>query len=97
MDEDPHSTSVPVRLSCRYSNGTVVSYAARAVSYDDSSLRVLSAENFEKGVTLNVLAPFMDGLISCKVCSTSRIPEQLAYFELELKVLKKLPTNTQLQ
>ena len=90
MGEDLHAAPVPVRLSCRYSNGTVVSYVGRALSYDDSSLRVLSAENFEKGVLLNVLAPFMEGIVSCKVWTTSRSQEQTAYFELDLKVLKKL-------
>ena len=89
MGEDFRAAPVPIRLSCRYSNGTVVSYAARALAYDDSSLRVLSSENFEKGVPLSVLAPFLGGISSCRVLATSRSQEQPAYFELDLNILKK--------
>lgn len=86
---DFHSAPVPVRLSFRYANGTVVSYLARAVACDDSSLRVLSAEGFEKGVRLNVLAPFLQGIVPCRVAAASRSREQATYFVLDLKFLKK--------
>ncbi|MBI4442484.1 MAG: hypothetical protein HY649_03810 [Acidobacteria bacterium] len=91
MGEDFHATPVPIRLSCRYSNGAVVSYGARALAYDDSSLQVLSSENFEQGIRLNILAPFLQGIVSCRVVAASRSREQPAYFELNLRILKKPP------
>ena len=72
MGADFHTDPVPIRLSCRYSNGAVVSYGARALAYNDSSLQVLSSENFEKGIRLNILAPFLEGIASCRVAATAR-------------------------
>lgn len=89
MGADFHTDPVPIRLSCRYSNGAVVSYGARALAYNDSSLQVLSSENFEKGIRLNILAPFLEGIASCRVAATARSREQPAYFELDLRFLKK--------
>lgn len=98
MGEDFQSAPVPIRLTCRYSNGTVVSYGARALAYDDSSLRVLSSEGFEKGISLNVLAPFLGGIASCRVAGASRSSQQPGYFELQLKFLKKpLPAAQQMK
>ena len=67
MGGDFRASPIAIRLSCRYSNGTVVSYVGRALHLDDSQLRVLSAETFESGVQLSVLAPFWDGISSCRV------------------------------
>ena len=89
MSEDFHSAPVPIRMSCRYSNGMIVSYGARALAYDDSSLRVLSSEDFDRGIRLNIFAPFLEGITSCRVTASSRNREQPAYFELELSFLKK--------
>ena len=91
MGEDYHAAPVPIRLSCRYSNGAVVSYGARALAYDDSSMQVLSSENFEPGIRLNILAPFLKGIVSCRVVAAARSREQPAYFELDLRILKKPP------
>ena len=82
-------TPVPVRLSLRYSNGIVLSHNARALSYDEASLRVLSSHPLEQGATLSVLAPFFDGITTCWVFGISRSPEQPGYFELDLQFAKK--------
>ena len=56
MGEDFHPAPVPISLSIRHPSGWVASYGARALAYDDSSLRVLSSEDFEKGTQLRVRA-----------------------------------------
>ncbi len=89
MGEDFRAAPVPIRLSCRYSNGTVVSCVARALSFDDTSLRVLSSEGFEPGVQLNILAPFLEGIVACRVASAARSRALPAYFELVLQLVKK--------
>ena len=76
-------------LSVRYSNGIVLNYRARALSYDASSLRVLSTELLEAGIAVNVSAPFLAKAGSCSILSVSRNPERPGYFEIELKFLKK--------
>jgi hypothetical protein len=96
MGED-FSAPVPIRLTCRYSNGVVVSYGARALAYNESSLRVLSSENFEQGIHLNVIAPFLEGVASCRVTATCRSRKQPPYFELDLKLVKKPVLTTRLQ
>lgn len=90
MGADFHAAPKPVRLTCRYMNGTVVSYVARALSYDDPTLQVLSAESFEPGIQLNVLADFLGGIRICRVASAQRSSDQPAYFEINLK-LQKIP------
>jgi hypothetical protein len=89
MEKVTPEAPVPVRLSCRYSNGLVISYVARAVAYDDSSLRVLSSEYFERGIKLSIMAPFLPGVVACRVAATARNREQPAYFELDLQFLNK--------
>ena len=97
MGEDFRPVPVPIRLSCRYSNGTVVSCVARALAYDDSFLRVLSSEGFDKGIQLSVVAPFLDGIVTCRVSATSRSRDEAAYFELKLRFLKKPTPPTRLE
>jgi hypothetical protein len=82
-------TPVPVRLSLRYSNGIVLTHNARALRYDEDSLRVLSNQPFEQGAALSVLAPFFDGITTCWVFGISKSPEQPGYFELDLQFAKK--------
>jgi len=79
----------PVRLSLRYANGMVISHNARALSYDEKSLRVLSSQQFEKGTTLSVLAPFFEGITTCWVFGIARSREQPGYYELVLEFAKK--------
>ena len=76
-------------LGVRYSNGIVINYHARALSYDTTSLRVLLSEELEAGISVNVLAPFLAKAASCKILNVSRNPERPGYFEVELKFLKK--------
>jgi len=82
-------TPVPVRLSLRYSNGIVLTHNARALSYDENSLRVLSSQPFEKGATLSVLAPFFEGITTCWVFEIAGSKDQPGYFELDLQFVKK--------
>ena len=89
IGEDFHSAPVLIRMICRYSNGIMVTYGGHALAYDQSSLRVLSADNFEKGINLSVMASFLDGIAACRVASSSRCQEQPGRFELELRFLKK--------
>jgi len=79
----------PVRLSLRYSNGVVVSHNARALACDENSLRLLSSQEFEKGSTLTVLAPFLDGIATCWVFGCVRSRELPGCFELVLHFAKK--------
>lgn len=67
----------------------VVSHNARALSYDEKSLRVLSSQPFEKGTTLSVLAPFFEGTATCWVFGISKSQEQPGNFELVLEFAKK--------
>jgi hypothetical protein len=89
VGEDFRPAPVMISLSLRYPNGVVNRSAAQALSYNDSSLRVLTTEEFEKGNLLKVLAPFLKGIVSCRVSSTVRSREQPGFFELELRFLKK--------
>ena len=79
---------VPVRLAYRYPNGSMVSYAARAVSYDGMSLRVVVNEGFQEGVSLTVMAPFLEGLTAGRVSRASRSKDQPGYYEIILRVGK---------
>ena len=90
MDEDFQSAPVPISLSIRHSGGRVETYGARALAYHDSSLRVLSSEDFAKGARLNVRAPFLEGVVSCRVSAVSRKRD---HFELDLRFLKKAATK----
>lgn len=83
------NSPVPVRMSLRYSNGLTLTHNARALSYDEGSLRVLSSQKFEQGMTLSVLAPFFDGITTCWVFGIARSKQQPGYFELDLQFAKK--------
>ena len=89
MAETTFPSPVPIRLTCRYSNGIIVSYVARAISYDDKSVRILSSESFERGIRLNVLAPFLNSITPCRVDAVSRSRQESAYFELNLRLIPK--------
>ena len=76
-------------MSVRYSNGLVLTHNARALSYDENSLRVLSSQPFEKGTTLTVLAPFLEGIATCWVFGVANSQEQPGLFEMVLQFAKK--------
>jgi hypothetical protein len=76
-------------MSIRYSNGLVLTHAARALSYDENSLRVLSSQPFEKGTTLTVLAPFFEGIATCWVFGVANSQEQPDLYEMILQFAKK--------
>jgi hypothetical protein len=79
----------PVRLSLRYSNGVVESHNVRAIGYDENTLRVVSSREFEKGSTLTVLAPFLEGISTCWVFGCARSQELPGSFELVLQFAKR--------
>jgi len=79
------SRPVPIRLAYRYPNGGMVSYAARAVSYNGTSLRLIVNESFEEGMSLAVMAPFLGGLTTALVSAASRSKNQPGYHEIVLR------------
>lgn len=87
--QDFRFAPVPIRLSCRYLNGITLSYYARAMSLNSRSLRVLSAQPFETGVRLNVVAPFWKSTTECRVAASVRSKKQVSFFELDLKFLQE--------
>ena len=91
MSQDFHAAPKTLRVSCRYSNGTVASYVARAVFWDDPLLHVLSSQAFEPGVQLSLLAEFMGGIRACRVTSVQSSKEQPGYFEIVVKLLAPPP------
>ena len=76
-------------LGVRYSNGILLNFHARALSYDTTALRVLCTEPLETGIAVNVSAPFLANVGSCSIFSVSRKPDRPGYFEIELNFLKK--------
>jgi len=85
MAEVVAAKPVPIRLAQRYPNGSMVSYSARALSHDEDSVRVVVNEEFEAGITLAIMAPFLEGLTTGKVCSVRRSRKQPGYFEIILR------------
>jgi hypothetical protein len=63
----------------------MVSYAARAVSYDGVYLRLIVNEGFEEGMSLAVMAPFLGGLTTALVSAASRSKNQPGYYEIVLR------------
>jgi len=82
------SRPVPIRLAYRYPNGSMVGYAARAVSYNGTSLRLIVNESFEEGMSLAVMAPFLGGLTTALVSAASRSKKQPGYYEIVLRLGK---------
>ena len=86
MAEAGAAKPVPIRLAQRYPNGSMISYSARAIARDDDSVRVLVNEEFETGIKLAVMAPFLDGLTTARVHSVTRSKKQPGYFEVLLRI-----------
>ena len=93
-EESPKVAAAPVRLICRYSNGVVKSFLARGVSRKDELLRVLTSEQFEPGIELTVMAPFLSAAQSCRVMGIQRGHEP-GYSLLELRLLGSAPALVQ--
>ena len=86
MAEATAAKPVPIRLAYRYPNGCMISYSARAIARDDDSVRVLVNEEFEAGIKLAVMAPFLEGLTIARVSSVIRSKKQPGYFEILLRI-----------
>ena len=74
-----------VRLTCRYSNGVVKNYVARAVSLEGQVLQVISAEGFEPGISLSAMAEFLTGRQTSQVIGAKRDPRGSYLLELLLE------------
>ena len=89
MRGDFHSNPVAIRISCRYVNGSVVHYGARALFCGEFSLRILCPQYFEPGITLQVLARFLEGLTTCRVSAIRRSRKQRGNLELDLEFVEE--------
>jgi len=85
----------PVRLTCRYSNGIVKTFVARAVSLDGLALQVLCTEGFEPGIGLTVMAAFLSGGQSSRVTAVKRDPKAgfLVSLQLQPVIVAKPPAK----
>ncbi|MBI4479083.1 MAG: hypothetical protein HY651_03575 [Acidobacteria bacterium] len=77
---------VPIRLAYRYPNGCMISYSARATLRDDDSVHVIVNEEFDEGIQLSVMAPFLGGLTAARVRSVKRSRKTPGYFEVVLQI-----------
>ena len=92
-EETKRVADTPVRLMCRYSNGIVKSYLARALSFESKGegqgegqvLRVLTNEQFEPGIPLTAMAAFLPSNMVGRVTAVTR-SERPGYFVLELSL-----------
>ena len=96
MAEAVTAKPVPIRLAYRYPNGSMVSYSARAIARDEQSVRVIVNEEFEEGITLAVMAPFLQGLTTGRVSSVANSKKQPGYFEIVLRFGEKTSTSASL-
>lgn len=87
MAEAVAGKPVPIRLAQRYPNGSMISYSARAIARDEDSVRVLVNEEFETGIKLAIMAPFLEGLTTARVFSVKRSRKQPGYFEVLLRIV----------
>ena len=86
MAEVVAAQPIPIRLAYRYPNGCMISYSARATGREDDAVRVIVNEEFEEGITLSVIAPFLDGLTTARVHSVKRSRKNPGYFEVILRI-----------
>ena len=77
---------VPIRLAYRYPNGCMISYSARATGRDDDSVHVIVNEEFDEGIQLSMMAPFLEGLTAARVRSVKRSRKNPGYFEVVLQL-----------
>lgn len=61
-----------------------MSYVARALGFDGKTLRVLSKDSFERGVSLTVMASMLPKPVPMRVTSVTRSADQPGYFIVEL-------------
>jgi hypothetical protein len=78
-----------VRLVCRYQNGIVRSFVARAISLEGEKLLASSAEQFEPGTLLTVLAGFLKGTQAGCVQEVKRSADAGQFV---LEILLRVPT-----
>ena len=86
MAEVTASAPIPIRLAYRYPNGCMISYSARLTSRNERFMRVLVKEEFEEGIQLSAMAPFLDGLTTLRVRSVKRSKKHPGYYEVDLRL-----------
>ncbi len=79
----------PVRVVCRYANGLMQSSVARGQSLNGDILRVLTREQYEPGITVTVMAAFLDKTQTARVTAYRRTAEA-GVFLMEL-LLRPVP------
>lgn len=89
----PLLSLLPVRLNCRYSNGIVKTFLARAVSYEGGVLHVLTTEKFEVGISLRVLSPLLSGPTAFRVAGLTKSEDQRGSFLMEMHALTPLESS----
>ena len=89
MHGDFHTAPVPIRLSCRYTNGVALSFGARALSCTDASVRVLCSQHFDPGISLQVTARFWERTTACRVVAVRRSHKHRPSFEMDLEFVEK--------
>ncbi len=87
FSRDFRTSPVPIRMSCRFSNGITLNYYARAVTCTDRMLRAISVNPFERGIQLVISAPFLDGIARCRVAGVTRSKRHASCFEVELRFI----------
>ena len=84
---DFRTSPVPIRMSCRFSNGITLNYYARAVTCTDRMLRAISVNPFERGIQLVIAAPLGDGIVRCRVVGITRSKRHASCFEVDLRFI----------
>jgi hypothetical protein len=77
---------VAIRLAQRYPNGCMLTYSARALAHGQTFVRVLVNQEFEPGIQLSVIAPFLEGMTMGRVYSVKRSEKQPGFFEMVLRI-----------
>lgn len=85
MESTEKKTLKSVRLSCRYSNGMVMTFMGRLVSHEDETLRVVTSEKFDVGIPLTATCDLLSGPTVFRVAKVTRWEDQAGYFLLELQ------------
>ncbi len=89
MESTGKKALLRVRLSCRYSNGIVMTFVGRVVSHEDETLRVATSEKFDVGIPLTATCDLLSGPTVFRVANVTRWEDQAGFFLLELHLLTR--------
>lgn len=85
MESTEKKTLIRVRLSCRYSNGIVMTFVGRVVSHEEGTLRVVTSEKFDVGIPLTATCDLLSGPTVFRVAKVTRWEDQAGFFLVELQ------------